>query len=132
MPTAEGTAPAVQIRLTLLSELRSCGLARNALLDFCRAQGLTALTEDAALLTSELVANAVEHAGTSITVTAESRAGHLSVSVADDNAVGAVRAKGEPELLDERGRGLLVVAAIASEWGTKRQGGGKAVWFRLP
>ena len=113
-------------------ELRSCGLARNAVLSFCRAQGLTDLTEDAALLTSELVGNAVEHAGTPITLKAESRAGRLSVWVTDDNALRAIRGKAEPELLEERGRGLLVVEAIAAEWGTTPQGTGKSVWFRLP
>jgi anti-sigma regulatory factor (Ser/Thr protein kinase) len=131
-PPVEVAVPAVQICLTYPSEPRSCGLARNAVLNFCRAQGLTDLTEDAVLLTSELVGNAVEHAGTPITLTAESRSGQLRVWVTDDNALRAIRGKAEPELLDERGRGLLVVDAIAAEWGTTRQGTGKSVWFRLP
>ena len=106
-------------------------MARNAVLDFCRTQGLTDLIDDAALLTSELVGNAVEHAGTPITVTAESRAGGLSVWVTDDNARPA-RATAGADLLGERGRGLLVVDAIAADWGTTSQGTGKSVWFRLP
>jgi anti-sigma regulatory factor (Ser/Thr protein kinase) len=130
-PPVEETVPSAQICVTLVPEPRSCGLARTAVLDFCRAHGLTDLTEDAALLTSELVGNAVEHAGTPIILTAESRAGQLSVWVADDNAGPAIRGKAEPELLSERGRGLLVVEAIAAEWGTTRQGTGKSVWFRL-
>jgi anti-sigma regulatory factor (Ser/Thr protein kinase) len=123
--------PAVRIRRRFLPEPRSCGLARNAVLDFCRANGLTNLTDDAALLTSELVGNAVEHARTPITLTAESRSGQLSVWVTDDYAGRGVRRNAEPELLGERGRGLLVVDAIAAEWGTTRQGAGKSVWFRL-
>lgn len=125
-------ASAAQLCVTFLPEPRSCGLARNAVLDFCRAQGLTGLTDDAALLTSELVGNAVEHAGTPVVVTAESRAGQLSVWVTDDDTVGEFRGRLEPELLDERGRGLQVVDAIAAEWGTTRQGTSKSVWFRLP
>jgi len=123
---------AVVISLTFAPEPRSCRLARNAVLDFCRAQGMTDLSDDAALLTSELVGNAVEHAGTPITLTAESRAGQLSVWVTDDNAGRAIPGKAERELLGERGRGLLVVDAIAAEWGTTRHGTGKSVWFRLP
>ena len=126
------TLPAVQLSLTFLPEPRSCGLARNAVRDFCAAQGMTELSDDAVLLTSELVGNAVEHAGTPITLTALSRGGHLSVRVTDDNAGRAIRGTAEPELLSERGRGLLVVDAIAAEWGTPRHGTGKSVWFRLP
>ena len=122
----------VQVCLTFLPEPRSCRLAGNAVLDFCRAHRLTDLTENAVLLTSELVGNAVEHAGTPITLTAELRAGRLSVGVRDDNPVRAFRADAEPEMLDERGRGLQVVDAIAAEWGTARHGTGKSVWFRLP
>ena len=131
-PPVEVTAPAVQICLTFPPVPRSCGLARHAVIDFCRAHGLTSLTDDAALLTAELVGNAVEHAGTPITLTAELRAGRLSVGVRDDNPVRAFRADAEPEMLDERGRGLQVVDAIAAEWGTARHGTGKSVWFRLP
>lgn len=125
------TLPAVQICHTLLPEPRSCGLARNAVREFCRANGLTNLTDDAALLTSELVGNAVEHAGTPITLSAESHSGQLTVSVTDDNAARAIFGNAERELLAERGRGLLVVDAIAIEWGTTRHGAGKSVWFRL-
>jgi anti-sigma regulatory factor (Ser/Thr protein kinase) len=131
-PAVEETKPAVRICLTLLPEPRSCGLARNAVLDFCRAHGMTDLTADAALLTSELVGNAVEHAGTPITLTAESRAGQLSVRVTDDSAGRAMCGKTEPDLLGERGRGLVVVDAIAAEWGTTLHATGKSVWFRLP
>lgn len=123
---------AVEISLVFLPEPRSCGLARNAVRDFCRAQGMADLSDDAVLLTSELVGNAVEHAGTPITLTAQSHAGQLNVQVTDDNAGRAFRTKAEPGLLGDRGRGLLVVDAIAGEWGTSRHGTGKSVWFRLP
>lgn len=107
-------------------------MARNAVRDLCEAQGMTDLGDDAALLTSELVGNAVEHAGTGITVQAESRAGQLRVRVTDDNAGRAIHGTAKPELLAERGRGLLVVDVIAAEWGTTKHGAGKSVWFRLP
>lgn len=40
--------------------------------------------------------------------------------------------KAEPDLLGERGRGLLVIDVIAADWGTTRHGTDTSVWFRLP
>jgi anti-sigma regulatory factor (Ser/Thr protein kinase) len=116
----------------LRAEPRSCGLARKAVVDFCRVQGLSDLADDAALLTSELVGNAVEHVGTPVTLTAQSCAGQLSVWVTDGDAVRPVRGEAAPDVLGEGGRGLLVVDTIAAEWGTTPRGNGKSVWFRLP
>lgn len=129
---ASVTLPGVQTLLTLRPERKSCSLARAAVRVFCHAQNLSALSEDAELLASELVGNAVEHAGGTIVLAAEARAGWLTVLVTDDNAGLPLGRDADPQLLDERGRGLLVVDAIASDWGTTRQGSGKCVWFRLP
>jgi anti-sigma regulatory factor (Ser/Thr protein kinase) len=92
------------------------------------------LIDDAVLLTSELVTNAVVHAGTEV---------YLTCRLADDAVEVVVRdrhpARLVPEAADDEsgpaertgGRGLLLPAALASAWGVAYGRGSKAVWFRL-
>jgi anti-sigma regulatory factor (Ser/Thr protein kinase) len=129
---ASVTLSAVQTLLTLPPERKSCSLARKAVRVFCHTHNMTPLADDAELLTSELVGNAVEHAGGLIVLAAEARAGWLTVMVTDGNARPPLGRNTDPQFLEERGRGMLVVEAIASDWGTTRRGSGKCVWFRLP
>ena len=85
------------------------------------------LVEDAVLLTSEVVTNAIVHAGTDLVVTVGLDGPRARVAVRDDD-VTAPR-KREPTL--ESGRGLTLVEALAGSWGTFSYGDGKAVWFEL-
>ena len=90
------------------------------------------MIDDAALLTTELMANALEHG-----------LGLLSMAVALDDGVLHVgiqdRADNEqPQVLavDETssgGRGMWIVNIVARDWGTDGGGasGGKTVWFEL-
>jgi len=105
--------------------------------------------DSALLLVTELVTNVVVHAGTPATVdVATFSPGDLMVWVRDLHPVriGAARRGsrdrspagqdvdgGEPGLggLREDGRGLALVDALASSWGTEHSSGGKSVWFRL-
>lgn len=100
---------------------------------------LAELSEVAALLTSELVTNAVVHGGddASVTVAVAVAGGSLEVGVSDHGAVpteglhakaGALEAS---EAKADRGRGLAIVERLADEWGTASFPGGKQVWFRL-
>jgi anti-sigma regulatory factor (Ser/Thr protein kinase) len=108
-----------------------------------RPDGLEALVDDAVLLTSELVTNAVLHAGTPVQVTCRL----LVAACLDGRPGGAV----EIAVLDRRpaplrhdlphtaaqaaervsGRGLLLPAELASAWGVTYARAGKAVWFRM-
>jgi anti-sigma regulatory factor (Ser/Thr protein kinase) len=87
------------------------------------------LTPTAELLTTELVTNAVRHAHSPITVRAFRRATVLRVEVDDSSAQPPVLRRADP--CSKGGRGLMVVAAMASEWGTIPQRNGKTVWFEL-
>ncbi len=88
------------------------------------------VSECAALLTSELVTNAVLHAATPFTVTLHLMADRIRVDVADSSPVA-------PSLKDyatdaATGRGLTLFNTLASDWGVQPVMGGKIVWFELP
>jgi anti-sigma regulatory factor (Ser/Thr protein kinase) len=84
----------------------------------------------AALLTSELVTNAVVHVGGTITVRACCDNDHLvRVEVHDQSPVSP--ATGTKALEALGGRGLHLVDAMAEAWGSRTTGSGKVVWFEL-
>ena len=88
--------------------------------------------DDAALLTTELMANALEHGQGLLSLAVGLEDGVLHVGVQD-------RTDGEqPRVLavDETspgGRGMWIVNIVACDWGTQAGGetGGKTVWFEL-
>ncbi len=92
------------------------------------------LVDDAVLLTSELVTNAVVHAGTPVQVTCRLAAGAVEVVVLDRHPVQLIP---DPQLgaitEAERtsGRGLMLPSELASSWGVTYARTAKAVWFRL-
>ena len=92
------------------------------------------LVDDAVLLTSELVTNAVVHAGTPVEVTCKLADGGVEVVVSDGHPASLVPEPPENEHIPaERtsGRGLLLPAALASAWGVTYGRSAKAVWFRI-
>ncbi|CAL9540122.1 SpoIIE family protein phosphatase [Streptomyces sp. enrichment culture] len=92
--------------------------------------------DDAELIASELVTNAVVHAGTEVRLTCrlEDGTGALVVEVSDRHPARPPR-DGEPEtaphLVPEFGRGLRLVAALCEVWGVTYRPGEKTVWARL-
>jgi anti-sigma regulatory factor (Ser/Thr protein kinase) len=91
------------------------------------------VTDDASLLVTELVANAVFHAGGSISLRvalADGRPPSLRLEVSDGSPSPPVeRSYGTGA---STGRGLALVAHIARRWGVDRRDGGKTVWAELP
>jgi anti-sigma regulatory factor (Ser/Thr protein kinase) len=85
----------------------------------------------AALLTSELITNALEHGSGDIDVLVSPISAGVRVDVADTSPLEPVRRT--PGHDDEGGRGLLIVESLATVWGMEPlpQGGGKTVWFVL-
>ncbi len=88
------------------------------------------VVDAASLIISELVANAVLHAHTAITVAAEHADSEVHVRVIDDNPeLPVVKRYGATA---ETGRGFKLVSAMADDWGVEPiASGGKAVWFSL-
>jgi anti-sigma regulatory factor (Ser/Thr protein kinase) len=85
--------------------------------------------ETARLLVSELVANAVTHAETDVTLQLDLSPERLRIEVRD-GADGEPRAR-RPRHDDPTGRGLMIVEALADRWGVEPTPPGKTVWFEL-
>jgi anti-sigma regulatory factor (Ser/Thr protein kinase) len=84
----------------------------------------------AVLLVSELVTNAVRHAGSTLTVAVAIGRAAVRVEVRDRSPrLPALRESTGGD--DEWGRGLVLVDALASRWGAERLPSGKRVWFEL-
>ncbi len=111
----------------------SVGLARRSVEEALTAWGLDVsedLVTTMALLVSELVTNAVRYAsGNAVELLTRRGPGALWVEVGDaDTRVPRLR-HAAPE--DEGGRGLALVQALATSWGSRSTLDGKVVWFRL-
>ncbi|MCT4357153.1 SpoIIE family protein phosphatase [Streptomyces sp. Je 1-79] len=85
------------------------------------------------LATSELVANSLKHGTPPMRLRLRRTDRRLIIEVTDGDDHLPRRRRAETE--DEAGRGISIIATIASSWGSRRTpGGGKAVWceFALP
>ena len=91
--------------------------------------GLDDLLDDVVLLTSELVTNAVTHAGTPMTVSVVREEDRLRIDVFDQHPtrVLPVGANARPGA-GEHGRGLLITSALATAWGVEYRRDHKRVW----
>jgi anti-sigma regulatory factor (Ser/Thr protein kinase) len=109
--------------------LASIPLARNFVLG--RLAGTAVDRDVALLLTSELVTNAIRHAGTSFEVdVAPTNDGQVEVSVSDASPVVPHMVEVPPEA--QSGRGLFFVQHYAQAWGVEPTSRGKRVWFVVP
>ncbi|MBQ1098525.1 SpoIIE family protein phosphatase [Streptomyces sp. b94] len=93
----------------------------------------TELHDLGVLATSELVANSLQHGTPPMRLRLRRTDRRLIIEVTDGDDHLPRRRRAEPG--DESGRGIAIVATIASNWGSRRTpGGGKAVWceFVLP
>lgn len=93
----------------------------------------TELRDLGVLATSELVANSLQHGTPPMRLRLRRTDRRLIIEVTDGDDHLPRRRRAETE--DEAGRGISIIATIASSWGSRRTpGGGKAVWceFALP
>ncbi len=113
-------------------DLTAPAVVRKAL---ARMEAVQPVLDDATLIASELVTNAVIHsgctAGDAIEVSVAKGAGRLEISVRDPGASGKQAALAEGDMTGYGGFGLRVVEAVASRWGAERADGYR-VWAQLP
>lgn len=117
-------------RIRLTAGPAAAAEARSHVRAAIRASDVPVDRDDAVLLTSELVTNAIRHeAGETITLAVNYSSGQLRVDVHDTSRSlpAAVAAPGDAET----GRGLMLVATLSAEWGFYRTSAGKAVYFTL-
>lgn len=105
-------------------------IAREVVRDVCRQWQLPSLRDDALLVVSELVENAVRHAHSESLLWIELRPHALSIAVRDDDPTPAVLSEALPHTGGHRG--LELVDKLSLEWGnTPSSDGGKIVWAVL-
>lgn len=109
----------------------SAGEARRFVESVLMDAGFDQLAYLATMLTSELVANAILHTGTPLTVVVLVDGDRIRVEVHDGSAQLPVRK--HYSNMSGTGRGLVLVERMAQDWGWDRTTGtkGKAVWFEL-
>ncbi|MGH4025207.1 MAG: ATP-binding protein [Pseudonocardiaceae bacterium] len=89
----------------------------------------TELREQAQVVVTELVSNAVEHAGGGIELTVTIRRHVLRLEVSDASDVLPYPLECAVDTL--RGHGLRLVAGLTDHWGCKATPNGKIVWADL-
>lgn len=93
------------------------------------SQAGSMLLDDAALVVSELMTNALRAGSRIALLTLTLEPGHLRVAVQDDVAARPRLMEAAPGELT--GRGLHLVAALSNDWGFTRLARGKEVWADL-
>lgn len=121
-----------EVLLRLWPTAESCTHARHVVREFCFSRGLGNVADDAELLTSEVVSNAVRHTDGMLTVLLVRAKDTLAVTVSDNSAHLPDIPADRPDVLADGGRGLVVLDRVAGDWGMALGSSGKTVWFRLP
>jgi anti-sigma regulatory factor (Ser/Thr protein kinase) len=120
-------------RLDLAPDVTSVRAARAFVTGVLSHWGLPDAIETATLLVSELATNAVRHASTRYAVVVTRTATGAHVDVLDDTEQSPQPAAVNLEA--DNGRGLLLVAGLATSWGptpdAERRGFAKGVRFTL-
>ncbi|MFD5078376.1 ATP-binding protein [Streptomyces sp. NPDC058371] len=131
MPGYEFTEPRLRCVLPFEAAPAEVRLLRRAAAAQLGQWGISAASDEAELLVTELATNVVKHVGEGVSATLilERRSERLRVEVHD-------KSRRLPSLRgavcdEECGRGLHLIAALAVDWGTVLTGAGKAVWCEI-
>ncbi len=129
--SGDDVRPGPTLRRTLPPTAESASVARWLVNDLLRGLVDADTRDTAALLTTELVSNAIRHTRDELVITVRLVGGRLRVGVSDSS-------HRRPQLVqvgsrDTSGRGLHLVEAMADRWGVDPddRGLGKTVWFEL-
>ena len=135
LAAAEETADRLRREVRLRPERVAPALARAVTRAACRDWGMARLAPVAEFVVSELVTNAVVHARTPMQLMLGRREGIFSVAVRDGDPRPMSRPQALPRGSDEepaeKGRGLLMLDAMADAWGCLPSADGKVVWATI-
>ncbi|MFI7142492.1 SpoIIE family protein phosphatase [Streptomyces massasporeus] len=116
-------------------DLQGVKTARRFIRDCLTSWNLDAFTGDMELMASEVVTNALIHADSAVDVRLRARRNRIRLEVRDSEITPPVPSvyleSREDNAQAEHGRGLLIVDALASSWGSSPTGRGKTVWVEM-
>ena len=115
--------------LSLPPRLEAATQARRHVQQKLVAWDLDELVDPVVLLTSEVVTNALLHAGTVITVSVRRDGAGVRVEVGDGSSVQPVQRRRSTTATT--GRGVQLLESVSDGWGSTAAGEGKLVWFRV-
>lgn len=122
--TAEG-----RCSIVLPPEVASARRARSLVTEELLRWGEGDLVETATLCVSEIVTNAVLHAGTPVQLDIELHPSTVRIEVRDGGAAPPERLDADVESV--HGRGVAIVEVLSAAWGVEPSETGKCVWFEL-
>ena len=124
----EPAGPRIRLRLRPVPD--ACRQVRQVVTQACAAWQRTDLAGTAALIATELVANVVRHAHTTMEFTLRPlRDGRLSMAVRDGSR--RMPKPARPDVTAAGGRGLRLVHDLTEAWGVLPVSDGKVVWTQL-
>ena len=125
---AEATGPRIRLRLRPVPD--ACRQVRQVVTQACAAWQRADLGGTAALIATELVANVIRHAHTTMEFTLRPlRDGRISMAVRDGSR--RMPRPASPGVTDAGGRGLRLVHDLTDAWGVLPVTDGKVVWTQL-
>ena len=116
-------------KVELTADVASCSTARR-FVDEALAEAADDVRANASLLISEVVTNALLHAGGPVTVEVQHTGRAYRIAVGDRSSTAPT--KKDYRVDDATGRGLHLLDLLAAAWGWDRTASGKIVWFDLP
>ncbi|MFE7710314.1 SpoIIE family protein phosphatase [Streptomyces sp. NPDC057486] len=135
----EGAHPQGHRRTARMSvqrhHLQAVAQVRVFLRDLLRQWDRAQLLETLELVTTEVVTNALIHADSEVELRLREYPDRIRVEVRDSDphppVPTAIVAEEETNQEAESGRGLLIVDALAGDWGSSPAGRGKTTWFEI-
>lgn len=116
--------------IALPASVHAPAIARNFLSEMLCALHGRAVLDDAKLLTSETITNAVLYGGPPIILAVECSETAMEVRVRDGSP--EMPRRRHPDEYAQHGRGMLLVDVLSDAWGVDTaEPSGKEVWFRL-
>lgn len=117
------------VKTTLVATEQAPAQARAMLRDALARRDLGDLAYDVVLVTDELVTNAIQYAGGLVRLVVRLRRGMVLCEVSDSSPVPPRQFRAQWR--SEHGRGMIIVAALATDMGVRAGRHGKTCWCAL-
>src|ERR1700759_4733354 len=111
--------------LLLRADDEAAARARRLVAETLAGSALGVLVDDAQLVATELVTNALLHGTPPVQLTVEMTGSVLRIEVADGSSTTPLRGRGGDSAMT--GRGMLLIESLAARWGVDRTETGKLV-----